>query len=265
MAGYVKVANEVFRCFRKPARLAVAVRLYELGDMHRWEPFSASDRFLMDSGPTRRDVEAVLCALEDMGLLAITSRGTRINPRRVHVFNPSEKTEHHVEHHASRKYPAPTEPLKETGAHVGAHVGAKYQTTDKTTETPIPPEGLLRVLSALKGKPIESASRMAPKQLKNFRAKTGATVDELVLVAEAMHRCPAPLFARDVRAEGWPEGSDRRKQLGTLLCQRRWDDRLSAAQEWRAKPVRPVREVEPESVRAQRENLRRLRAERGGK
>ena len=124
---------------------------------------------------------------------------------------------------------------------------------------------LLRILSALKGKPIESASRMAPKQLKNFRAKTGATVDELVLVAEAMHRCPAPLFARDVRAEGWPEGSDRRKQLGTLLCQRRWDDRLSAAQEWRSKPARPVREVEPESVRAQRENLRRLRAERGGK
>ena len=50
MPGFVKVANEVFRTFRKPTRLAVAVRLYDMADTHRWKPFPAADRFLMESG-----------------------------------------------------------------------------------------------------------------------------------------------------------------------------------------------------------------------
>lgn len=265
MAGYVKVANEVFTRLERPIHIYIACRLYQLADMHRWGPFECSDGYLMERGPSKRDVRKVVKSLISLGLLVVLKPGDRNHSRLIQIANPApKKADHEVNHEVNHGNDGKAAGFEGNGLEPEPHVGLKYQTTDKTTETPIPPEGLLRVLSALKGKPIESVSKMARKQVKNFRSKTGATVEELVLVAEAFHRCPAPLFAHDVRAEGWPEGSDRRKQLGTLLCQRRWDDRLSAAQEWRAKPVRPVREM-PASAIAKLELMRRLRAERGGK
>lgn len=58
--------------------------------------------------------------------------------------------------------------------------------------------------------------------------------DELLLVIEAAKDCPDPLFARDIRAEGWVGGSDRHRDLGTLCRHDRWDVRLDAARRWDA-------------------------------
>lgn len=58
--------------------------------------------------------------------------------------------------------------------------------------------------------------------------------DELLLVIEAAKDCPDPLFARDIRAEGWPDGTDRHRDLSTLCRRDRWDVRLDAATRWHA-------------------------------
>ena len=70
------------------------------------------------------------------------------------------------------------------------------------------------------------------KEFRNFRKKTDATVDEVLLVVAAMKRCPSKLFAYDVRAEGWEGGMDRSQLWGTLVVQRRWEDRLTVATRW---------------------------------
>lgn len=56
--------------------------------------------------------------------------------------------------------------------------------------------------------------------------------DELVLVARAAQMATDKIFARDIRAEGWPGGTDRTFHVGTLCRHERWDDRLRAAQAW---------------------------------
>lgn len=58
--------------------------------------------------------------------------------------------------------------------------------------------------------------------------------EEIALVARAARESAARLFARDVRAEGWPGGVDRRHSVATLCVHRRWDERLAVAREWAA-------------------------------
>lgn len=57
---------------------------------------------------------------------------------------------------------------------------------------------------------------------------------DLKLVAKAARECPDPLFARDVRAEGWDGGVDRHRSVATLAVHKRWGERLEAAMRWRA-------------------------------
>lgn len=49
--------------------------------------------------------------------------------------------------------------------------------------------------------------------------------------------CPHRKFARDIRAEGWPEGTDRHRDLDSVLRHARWADRLEMAREWSANPT----------------------------
>lgn len=58
--------------------------------------------------------------------------------------------------------------------------------------------------------------------------------EQLVLVAEAGHRCPHQVFARDIRAEGWKGRETRQYDVTTLSVQRRWDERLRVAEQWEA-------------------------------
>jgi len=44
--------------------------------------------------------------------------------------------------------------------------------------------------------------------------------------------CPHRKFARDIRAEGWPEGTDRHRDLSSVLVHQRWETRLEMAREW---------------------------------
>lgn len=141
MAGFVKVANEVFRLFRRPVKLGVACRLYELADLHRWAPFACSDSYLMESGAGKRDVRAVLAALESMGLLVIVSPGNRHQARRIRLLDPAEKadhmSDHQPDHQPNHGNGAKTDTIEESGPHVGPHVGPptglKYQTHTKQT------------------------------------------------------------------------------------------------------------------------------------
>lgn len=55
---------------------------------------------------------------------------------------------------------------------------------------------------------------------------------EISLVAAWARESPDRLAARDIRAEGWAEGTDRSRALTTLVVQRSWADRLAAAQAW---------------------------------
>jgi hypothetical protein len=57
---------------------------------------------------------------------------------------------------------------------------------------------------------------------------------ELVTVAAWARSAPDKLAARDIRAEGWPDGVDRHRDVATLCRQDRWQARLDAAQSWQA-------------------------------
>lgn len=91
------------------------------------------------------------------------------------------------------------------------------------------------ILQAIRGKPGVSATAAKPV-LALWRALerpplTGF-VEDVKLVASAAHSCPHGLFARDIRAEGWPEGTPRQRDPATICVQKRWDARLQAARDW---------------------------------
>ena len=137
MPGFVKVANEVFK-FRKMSLRHVAVRLYELGDEWKWESFPCSDSYLMDDGPTKRDVRRVIETLTRKGLMVIIKRGDRQNARVVQVFDPSpepaekpdEKADHDASHDASHGNDGKTGPFEESGPRPEPRPGLNYQTTN---------------------------------------------------------------------------------------------------------------------------------------
>ena len=104
--------------------------------------------------------------------------------------------------------------------------------TPAQEQTPKPPRGLLQILSALRGSDIDKANQKTIAEFRMFRKKTSATVPQMLLIVAAMKHCPQQIFARDVRAETWPDGTDRSTFWGTLIVQRRWSDRLSVAEKW---------------------------------
>jgi len=112
-------------------------------------------------------------------------------------------------------------------------------------------DGVLRVLAEISGRPCRaldiegdgrdikpSQSKAAAKPILSLlRALDWPDMAEFVrhacLVARAARSCPHPMFARDIRAEGWDAGTDRRRRVTTLMVQDRWDDRLVEALRWR--------------------------------
>jgi len=133
MPGFVKVANEVFK-FRKMALRHVAVRLYELGDEWKWGPFPCADSYLMDDGPTKRDVRRVMETLTRKGLMVIVKPGDRQNARIVRVFDPSpepaEKADHAAYHDAYHGNDAKTGNFEESGPRPEPEPELNYQTTN---------------------------------------------------------------------------------------------------------------------------------------
>lgn len=59
-------------------------------------------------------------------------------------------------------------------------------------------------------------------------------LEQFELIAAAARWCPEPVFAHDLRGEGWANGDgvDRSASIPTLCVQKRWDERLIAAQAW---------------------------------
>lgn len=96
----------------------------------------------------------------------------------------------------------------------------------------------VRALREIRAEPVKAAraSTAAEEVAKLWRALGRPDVHEfageLSLVARAAQMSRAHLFARDVRAEGWPEGSDRTHEVATICRQRPWDDRLREARKW---------------------------------
>ena len=97
MGGYVKIANEVFRKFRKISQRHVAFRLYELADDERWKPFRCADSYLMEEGVSKRDIRNVLGDMESLGLLVVIKPGDRNNARVIQVKDPAPKLEPQLE------------------------------------------------------------------------------------------------------------------------------------------------------------------------
>ena len=55
---------------------------------------------------------------------------------------------------------------------------------------------------------------------------------DLCLVAKAAHESPHQLFARDIRGDGWVDGSDRSRSVDTICRRSKFYDRLNAAKDW---------------------------------
>ena len=146
MAGYVKVSNAAFR-FRKMTQRHVAIRLYELGDEWGWKVFPCSDSYLMDDGPSKRDVRHVLSVLEAKGLIEVVTTGDRQNTRTIRVIDPAPKEPEKADQDANQdadqdadhENNGQAEPIEKSGPgrEPGREpeLGLKNQTTDKTTDS----------------------------------------------------------------------------------------------------------------------------------
>ena len=84
---------------------------------------------------------------------------------------------------------------------------------------------------------------------------------ELLLVADAAKRCPLPLFARDIRAEGWNGGVDRSTHVSTVTVQSKFGDRLRAAQKWLKAPAESTSKPETDDTSARESAWRLLLSE----
>lgn len=133
-------------------------------------------------------------------------------------------------------------------------------------------EVALRVVHVITGRPCKAmgldgegrdivpqqAKTAAAPVLKLLSALDWPDLDEFEasarLVAEAARSSDEPLFARDIRGEGWAEGRDRSREVDTLLRHDRWDKRLDAAQaSVRPASTRPVEVItNPEAWVAER-------------
>lgn len=120
--------------------------------------------------------------------------------------------------------------------------------------------GLVRavaeVLEVIQGRPGASATAAKPV-LSLWKAleypPLRGLVGDLRLIAEAAHDCPDRLFARDIRAEGWPDGVNREHDPTTICRHDRWDARLQAARAWEA-AGKPTARDSPASARASPED-----------
>lgn len=112
---------------------------------------------------------------------------------------------------------------------------------------------LSRTLEGIRGKPgnvVESAGRPILRLWREILADGAGEieldrtleelVDPVVLLAHACQRCPDPIFARDVRGEGWEGGRDRSRNIAAI-CRlappgassgATWQERLEAARAW---------------------------------
>ena len=93
----------------------------------------------------------------------------------------------------------------------------------------------VEALSALRGAPVNparcatDATPLAALWKAEGFPPLAEFVAEAVLVGKAARESKNPLFARDIRAEGWAEGVDRSRSVATLTVQARWQDRVRAA------------------------------------
>ena len=99
-----------------------------------------------------------------------------------------------------------------------------------------------QIVETITGRPVQDPHRVSKTHIQAInglwrhdgRRPFAEFAGDLLLVAQAAHDCPWKLFARDIRAEGWPEGTDRQRSVPTVCRQGRWDERLEAAQRWAA-------------------------------
>ncbi len=107
-----------------------------------------------------------------------------------------------------------------------------------------------RTLEAIRGKPgnvVESAGRSILRLWREMLAEgislgdnLEGLVEPVALMGAACRLCPDPIFARDVRGEGWENGRDRSRNIAAI-CRlappssssgATWQERLEAARRW---------------------------------
>ena len=109
-----------------------------------------------------------------------------------------------------------------------------------------------RALEGIRGKSgnvVESAARPVLRLWREMLvegfevdAELAGLVEPVALIADACQRCGDPIFARDVRGEGWDRGRDRSRNIAAI-CRlapkpdssgATWQERLEVARAWDA-------------------------------
>lgn len=96
-----------------------------------------------------------------------------------------------------------------------------------------------RMLEAITGHAASVDGRRLPKAIAVFLeafagCEPAGLLSDVALVAEAARECPDPLFADEIRADGWKGKRDWSRRPGTVLDPSRWFERLAAARAWDA-------------------------------
>lgn len=140
---------------------------------------------------------------------------------------------------------------QDLGASSPALAGVVLRTLARVTGRPLPaPWGPDGQAMAGRGRVIDPRAVAAPREVLGLMRELGWPADfeaQAELVAEAMWRCPAPIFANDVRAEGWKRGRSRAGEVRPFCDALLWDARLEAALAWRRGPTLRVVEAPVEA------------------
>lgn len=128
-------------------------------------------------------------------------------------------------------------PIPPKGGRAGQQDGLAWLTDHKPYTRRAVADLCLDIVEAIRGKRPRRASRTGCAPVLALWRGLGKPdplewLPEVLLVVKAAKECPHQLFARDIRGEGEDAMHDRSSAVGTLMVQRRWEDRLHEAQRW---------------------------------
>ena len=231
--GFLMVPWRAIKAGSNLEQRGAILDLYSLADQNNWQPFQATDSYLSRRwNKSRRFVRSIIQILQDSQLLEILNAAPK-GRRRLMI---KKRTENGQKTDRKRTAIGQVKPGQDSKRGQKADrkrtkSGTQYTREEKKREADL---DLAEVWDE------HLKHHKGNKQIPGYAKKAiGAafklgecTTADLVALVRAANLSDHPLFARDIRAEGWSNGIDRSGSLATIFRHDKLAMRIQAAQEW---------------------------------
>ena len=212
--------------------------LMSLADQNNWGPFRASDSYLSRRwNKSRRFVRSIIKTLEESGMLEVINPGQRMS-RKIIIKRRTETGQKTDRKRTVKTKVKPGQDSKpgQKPDRKRTESGTQYTREEKKRGEDV---GLSEVwaehLRHHKGN--KDIPGYAKKAITSALKAMDFSAGDLVGLVRAANLSDHPLFARDIRAEGWDNGTDRSGSLATIFRHDKLAMRIQAAQEWTGSEV----------------------------